>query len=452
MLLAKTALAGVVDLQISSTAFWSNNLNSISIMQPLLTVSNLEYEAWYDTNMDVYFTVRNLTSNALTQYGPWGTIHAPFGDEHRTIAFQFDKNGYTHLLNGMHGDSLGTYYHTSTIPWSVNSWSGQLFFGPQPTNSDRGGPGNVAATYPFFSKNPTSGELFEMWRDGASGFGDQIFLWWNTANSTWTNAPGLGTNMIIDGIGSSTSPYMQGPPLYDASGNLWFFWCESTAGGAVNTNQYGMYYDGAHMRAPNGTILTMPVTITTGPIILNMVDSSQSATPYQQRAFIQGNVCFVPFTHTNGAGFVQVHVLENSASVGTFVDHTLSSFTVTNTLNSQSYASAIGSTSGPVYVVVENNQDATNSLNVYASANNFTTWTTMAIVTNRYAPNFAPVFDPVLATQGRFVCPFMFADDILYGVTYAASLPYRQNLWLEEMFFAPPPVIFINNLTVGSLK
>lgn len=420
----------------TNSAFWSNNFNTISIAaNHIQTRSNIQYAVWCNTNLDFIWTTRDLSSGALTNYGPFSVMTSPDADEHRIGAFEFDKVGRCHFLFGMH--SATVFYQTNTSAWRVDGWSAQLWGGYW-TNKIRGH--DLGGTYPMFSKNPYDNELYSTIRDGASGNGDQIFLHWNTTTGLWELPSGMTTNMVINGVDDTVSAYLQGPPLWDSNTNLWFTF--SIWNGSVYTNQYAIYWTGSAWKNFNGASLTMPVKYGTLAPAVNTSAQAGLTSMGQQIFCIQSNVVYVPYIRTNTGNLPQLYVAENSG--GTFTEHVLTAFT--NQPICRLYATASANTNGPVYIFVQNVWNPTNQFLAYASSDRFSTFTTNIIAT-RYAPNFVATFDPARLRDGVFSQQFMYSDDYQYGlvfVTNTISAAERGKLWIEDITFPSIPTSVVN--------
>jgi hypothetical protein len=193
------------------------------------------------------------------------TLQRSSVDNHRTIAFGVDSDGYIHLAWGMHGDALR--YRRSSA--ALGSWTGGLT-----ANLSMLGTNESVATYPYFINDPT-GKLWFMFRDGSSGNGDSFLYGYTTGTTTWAGAAGTTAGKFIDGknSGGGESAYLFKPAFstdWDGAGTgflyIAFVWDE-TGMTAARHDVSIVKFDGTNWKAMSGSAQTMPITTSNDDVI-----------------------------------------------------------------------------------------------------------------------------------------------------------------------------------------
>jgi len=207
----------------------SSDINGTAfICSGLMTVSNQQffaYYGWHQTdssypyNGTIWIARRTIGSN------DWQVLQTTFTpdditDGHDVVSFGIDGSNYMHMSWGMHDQNL--HYARSTAPVTGSA--------PISMGADLGSGGmsgvETSVTYPQFLTLP-NGDLFFLYRIGASGGGNTWLNRWSLAAQTWTNVNIIGgsPSAFIQGLWPNTN-YNAYPnmPCLDANGNLYLGW------------------------------------------------------------------------------------------------------------------------------------------------------------------------------------------------------------------------------------
>ena len=124
------------------------------------------------------------------------------------------------------------------------------------------GTNETKVTYPTFISAPDD-SLYFTFRDDNAGNGDLYMYQYDAALTTWSAVAGTVAGKVIDGKGSTRSPYALDPVFDDNFGNggyFHLFWCWSQA--ALNTRYDVAYarWDGTNWTQVTGAAQTIPIT------------------------------------------------------------------------------------------------------------------------------------------------------------------------------------------------
>jgi hypothetical protein len=229
---------GYAATDINSIAYICNGLRTLGNQQFLTFYGRHQANSSYAYNNTIWVARRTVGTKKWEVFrtgdpsvGPAFTANA-ITDDHDTIAFGIDGEGYMHLSWGMHNsgtNSAGTvngdglyHYARSTAPVTGTN---AITFGADTHNLT----GNeTEVTYPQFLTMP-NGDLLYFYRvggaGGGSGNGNSYWNRYSLATHTWSNVLVSGTTPVplIDGISYSYNGYPN-MPCMDANGNLYVAW------------------------------------------------------------------------------------------------------------------------------------------------------------------------------------------------------------------------------------
>jgi len=226
--------------------------NGTSYSHPVTSEGNDIYCVAYigsggSDNGDLIVAKRTLPNGAWTTYDLKNVAANPLAlpvdtDSHNTASIIIDAAGYLHVWANMHGDVMR--YVKSTNPRDISAWASASMTG---TNEGQ-------ATYPRPALHP-DGDLFLLFRDGASGNGD-LYLNRRTTAGAWSQVK------LADGKSNNENPYET--PLVigrDGSLNVGFTWRPN--GGDWTTNDDVHFLrstdKGATWKAVDGTSVSLPL-------------------------------------------------------------------------------------------------------------------------------------------------------------------------------------------------
>jgi len=211
-----------------------------------------QYVAFYDTDRKMSVAVRPVSSKNVRTVRLSSTIG---WDSHNYIAMAFDSIGQIHLSGNMHSSPL--VYFRSTAPCTIDSLKTAPMVGSLESS----------ATYPVFFHG-TSDKLLFMYRDGASGNGNQIFNQWNMGSKKWSR---LFDKALFDGQGQRNA-YMGGP-LFGPDGYYHVYWMWRETADAATTHDVGHIKSKDLLSWENaaGVKLTLPITVATPGVLVDAI-------------------------------------------------------------------------------------------------------------------------------------------------------------------------------------
>jgi hypothetical protein len=419
---ATDAYVGTVSTGVNANV---SNFNVSQIEQGPVTYNGKQYIAYVNSNLQVAFVVRNLTTNIVSGpyvvpgstfvAGPNPPDSNPAWDVHRSVNFGFDKNGYIHISYGHHFTPLR--YRKSTNPEDVTAWSAEI--------SMTGGPEENAATYPFFLRSPVTDELYFFFR----GTGCYLLYHYNATSGLWEAATGTSaTGKFV----ADEPIYFNAPPQWDSSGNLWFS-ATPRVGDTIYENIYVFKWTGTSFVNYDTTALVIPGNHSS--YFFTLSDFTSAITVHdtlgQNRMWIDGSdKIFIPYIGEDGSNIMQLFVAENST--GSFVAHQLTSNTFQSGAGVGGYTKNLRaggfSYGGRDYVVVSDqfygNGTCPGSADVHcgmlamwSSTDKFVTSSKSYIVA-RNNPNAVLLFDPDRLALGKLSFKYQDANDCQYGYVY----------------------------------
>ena len=240
-----TALAETVPNPLRVAKVWSGHPVGFS----LLTRSNHQYVAYYDTNRQLTVASRLLSQTT------WSFTRLPEQvgwDSHNYVTMAMDSAGYLHLSGNMHCSPL--VYFRSRKPLDAASFERiPSMIGNEETR----------ATYPKFMAGP-QGRLVFTYRSGSSGNGNQFYNIYDVPTQTWRR---LLDRPLLDGEGRKNA-YLRGPvPGPNGWLHLCWVWRETPACETSHYVCYARSRDWVHWETSAGKPLTLPITFESGEVV-----------------------------------------------------------------------------------------------------------------------------------------------------------------------------------------
>jgi len=405
-------------------AYTASGLNGISIAKnQLCTAGTHQYGVYYNTNLHLCFTDKDLSSGITTITTTTNLLYLlqlPYNnndDEHKIASLEFDKTGFGHCFYGAHATNL--LYIRTSFPYEVTNWTGLIY--PLVSSLIE-----TRSTYPFLFKD-NAGELYLTFRKGDSGTSDQIMYQYNTTTTAWAQPSKWvdATCVVWNGLNTPTSSqYLNGLPKFDSSGNLWWSLSLKTIG----TNQYLFKF------ATDGNIYNFDGSLLSYPLNIGNVTPALSGRDFNVQCdfcLTSNGVAQVAYTRLGNQW--NLFVMENSTG-NSVTEHqlTLNRFAWTanfaissndrsiNNLNPYPYPSIV-SVNGTSYVVLPNNfPGEMPGIVCYKSSDNFETWTKFYL-SNTYSPNWALNPDPEQIKSNTVSFLFGQINDYQFGKTFAPT-------------------------------
>jgi hypothetical protein len=247
-------------LLMPSSAIYGRAINGVSFQaEPFMTYGDYQYATWYHLgadNEDVYLARRQLsgTSWEVMDTGANFTNGDGVGggtlwDAHNVVLMGISGEGRIHLSWDHHGHNL-RYMNTNPGAATSGTWNSSLL-NAERSSLNAGGGSIGTLTYPQFTTDPATGNMFMNYRTGGSGAGNQFIATFDQSTGVW-NAPHEfinGTSSIFYddafGEGSNTrNAYLNGLDV-DSTGRLHTTWTwRESAGGTNHDIMYAYSDDG----------------------------------------------------------------------------------------------------------------------------------------------------------------------------------------------------------------
>lgn len=250
-------LAQKVSMVAVDSGWAKNSVNAVIFRKnSIVTYEKTQYIAYYDP--DQYLV---LAKRALKQ-DKWDICKTKFKgnaeDAHNAISIMTDGEGFLHVAWDHHDDTLR--YAKGIAPGSL-------------TLTDKismTGKNEYFVSYPEFYKN-SDGDLFFLYRDGASGNGNLVINKYNTAVKEWTQVQ----NGLIDGEGLRNA-YWQ--TFIDEAGTIHISWVWRETWD-VETNHdmcYARSKDGGETwENSKGEVYNLPITLETAEVAYAVPQNSE---------------------------------------------------------------------------------------------------------------------------------------------------------------------------------
>lgn len=246
-------------LLMPSSAIYGRAINGVSFQaEPFMTNGDYQYATWYHlgaSDEDVYLARRHLSgttwetmdtgANFINGDGIGG---GTLWDAHNVVLMGISGDGRVHLSWDHHGHNL-RYMNTNPGAATSVTWdSGLLNAERSALNSGGGSIGTL--TYPQFTTDPATGNMYFNYRTGGSGAGNQFIATFNDQTGLWNTPHEFinGTNSIFydDDFGTSSNnrnAYVNGLDV-DSTGRLHTTWTwRETATGSSNHDIMYAYSD-----------------------------------------------------------------------------------------------------------------------------------------------------------------------------------------------------------------
>jgi hypothetical protein len=246
-----------VRLSTAGKGWAANSVNAVIFRHNSLTsFNNTQYIAYYDSAQRLVIGKRSIGSTHwtlhTTQYSGKAT------DAHNTISIITDCEGYLHVSWDHHNNELR--YARSVRPGSLQLTDKMPMTGNKETK----------VTYPEFYSLP-NGNLFFLYRDGASGNGNLMLNHYDTKTKKWEQVQ----SGWISGE-SQRSPYWQ--MAIDKAGTLHISWVwrESPDVASNHDMCYARSKDGGRTwEKSTGEKYTLPITATTAEYACRIPQNSE---------------------------------------------------------------------------------------------------------------------------------------------------------------------------------
>jgi autotransporter-associated beta strand protein len=245
-------------LLMPSGATYGRAINGVSFQaEPFMTYGDYQYATWYHlgaSDEDVYLARRQLsgTSWEVMDTGANFTNGDGVGggtwDAHNVVLMGISGEGRIHLSWDHHGHNL-RYMNTNPGAATSGTWNSSLL-NSERSSLNAGGGSIGTLTYPQFTTDPATGNMFMNYRTGGSGAGNQFIATFNQSTGLW-NVPHEfinGTSSIFydDDFGTSSNnrnAYLNGLDI-DSTGRLHTTWTwRETATGSSNHDIMYAYSD-----------------------------------------------------------------------------------------------------------------------------------------------------------------------------------------------------------------
>lgn len=274
-----------------------------------------QYAIWVDDNKKARLARRNHTkaweSSIDLSAATGSVLTAAFADDsHNIVTVATDDRGYVHVVGDLLLAAIPTKYMRTVQPGSINTWtSGASLVGSEETSN----------TYPQFVKFKNQ-QLGLFHRSGSSDSAKLVLDTFDSAAKTWAR-----TAVVIDGTGSSHSPYPNHIAVDRNSGRMHLMWTwRDTSDGATNEDICYAYSDdnGANWKKSDDSAYSLPITRATSEVaadypadkILNNsgLEVDASGRPHSGWAI------------KDGGGVYQIHHIYHTGSA--WVDDTVTSY------------------------------------------------------------------------------------------------------------------------------
>jgi hypothetical protein len=174
-------------------------------------------------------------------------------DSHNYIAVAVDGAGHLHVIGNMHNDPL--VYFRSTRAGDVRS----LERVPVLVDERR----ERRITYPVFIRR-FDGSLVLKYRDGGSGNGNEIYVWYDPQTRRWQS---LLDSPLVDGEGRRNA-YFVGPTVGpDGFFHLAWVWRDTPDAETNHDLSYARSRDLVNWQKSDGTPLALPITLASAEIV-----------------------------------------------------------------------------------------------------------------------------------------------------------------------------------------
>lgn len=273
----------------------------------LLERNDTLYTGYYASEPDRQMTIaRRLPTGAWNRIG---LNNAVGWDSHNYVTMLLDGQNRLHVSGNMHGVPL--IYYRASQPGDIASLAR--------INSMVGSQEGMV-TYPVFFRGP-AGEFLYMYRDGASGNGNQVINSWNPAQQTWSR---LLDTPLFDGEGAR-SAYLGSPTAGPVTGpgdgfyHLFWFWRSTADAATTHRVSYIRSRDLVRWQSATGASVPLPVRFSTPGVTVDPVPERAGLINRGQIGFDAEGRPIITYhkhdTSAQGGGYTQLYNarLENGA-------------------------------------------------------------------------------------------------------------------------------------------
>jgi autotransporter-associated beta strand protein len=259
-------------LLMPSGATYGRAINGVSFQaEPLMTYGDYQYSTWYHlgaSDEDVYLARRHLSGTSWevmdtgANFVNGDGIGGGTWDAHNVVLMGISGDGRIHLSWDHHGHNL-RYMNTNPGATTSGTWNSSLL-NPERSSLNVGGGSIGTLTYPQFTTDPATGDMYINYRTGGSGAGNKFISTFDHSTGLWNTPHEFinGTNSIFydDDFGTSSNnrnAYVNGLDV-DSTGRLHTTWTwRETATGSSNHDIMYAYSDdgGDTWRNNSGTVV-----------------------------------------------------------------------------------------------------------------------------------------------------------------------------------------------------
>ncbi|WP_315640553.1 BNR-4 repeat-containing protein [Limnospira sp. PMC 1295.21] len=276
---------------------WAGNTINTVIFRHhgIITSTNYQFSAYYDSNKTLRVVKRNLDNGLITYHRISGEYNLQ--DAHNSISLGVDSEGYIHICYDHHVHSLR--YRRSQQPWSIDEWTDVL---------SMTGNNEENVTYPTFLSDPVDNSLIFLYRDGHSSKGQACLKKYDVATKLWEDYP----FPILSGY--EQKPWTSNPywnhPVFDATGKLHlsYVWRTHPIGRDKRVNNIGIDYayspdQGRAWFTIKGLTLDLPITqvnsetvwaVPTGSNLINQTSMATNSKGYPHIVFYANDENDIP--------------------------------------------------------------------------------------------------------------------------------------------------------------
>jgi autotransporter-associated beta strand protein len=291
-------------LLMPSGSTYGRAINGVSFQaEPLMTYGDYQYSTWYHlgaSDEDVYLARRQLSGTAWevmdtgANFVNGDGIGGGTWDAHNVVLMGISGDGRIHLSWDHHGHNL-RYMNTNAGAATSGTWNSSLL-NAERSSLNAGGGSIGTLTYPQFTTDSATGDMYFNYRTGGSGAGNQFISTFDQSTGLWNTPHEFinGTNSIFydDDFGAGSSnrnAYVNGLDV-DSTGRLHTTWTwRETATGSSNHDIMYAYSDdgGDSWRNNAGTVVATvgsPMNMSSPGIIVVPMDRGNTLMNQQTQA------------------------------------------------------------------------------------------------------------------------------------------------------------------------
>jgi hypothetical protein len=373
-----TSIIHAQHISVVGNGWASNSINTVIFRKnSVVSYKNFQFVAYYDSTAHIVIAKRKLnTDNWQMQQTKFiGNIK----DAHNCISIMIDGDGYLHIAFNHHGNQL--HYVKSVQPLWLE-FTDEL---PMTGNNE------TKITYPEFYKL-SNGDLFFLYRDGASGNGNVILNRYSLSTKKWER---INSN-LIDGANKRNAYWQTIVDNKDVLHISWV-WRESADVASNHDMCYAKSEDGGiTWKKSNGEIYSLPITISNAEVVKTIPQKSELINQTSMCVDANNNPFIATYYKFPSSAIPQYHLIYFNGKE--WNDEQVSSRTTAFSL------SGVGTKKIPVarpQVMIDKNEiiyvfrdeERSNKVSVFIKKKNF--WRTMDL-SNEDVGAWEPTYDTEL--------------------------------------------------------